>query len=59
MGWSNTSVSLRERAILGPADPVAVTSVVRRPGATDRISTMLKGGALVNDGTGLTAGTAR
>jgi NhaP-type Na+/H+ or K+/H+ antiporter len=43
MGWSNTSVSLWERAILGPADPVAVTSVVRRPGASDRISTMLKG----------------
>jgi Na+/H+ antiporter len=41
-------------AILGPTDPVAATSVLRRLGAPDRISTILEGEALVNDGTGLT-----
>jgi CPA1 family monovalent cation:H+ antiporter len=41
-------------AILGPTDPVAATSVLRRLGAPDRISTVLEGEALVNDGTGLT-----
>ena len=42
-------------AILAPTDPVAATSVLRRLGAPDRISTILEGEALVNDGTGLTA----
>jgi Na+/H+ antiporter len=41
-------------AILGPTDPVAATSVLRRLGAPDRISAILEGEALVNDGTGLT-----
>jgi CPA1 family monovalent cation:H+ antiporter len=41
-------------AILGPTDPIAATSVLRRLGAPDRISTILEGEALVNDGTGLT-----
>jgi monovalent cation/hydrogen antiporter len=41
-------------AILAPTDPVAATSVLRRVGAPDRISTILEGEALVNDGTGLT-----
>jgi CPA1 family monovalent cation:H+ antiporter len=42
-------------AILAPTDPIAATSVLRRLGAPDRISTILEGEALVNDGTGLTA----
>jgi Na+/H+ antiporter len=41
-------------AILGATDPVAATSVLRRLGAPDRISTVLEGESLVNDGTGLT-----
>jgi monovalent cation/hydrogen antiporter len=41
-------------AILGPTDPIAATSVLRRLGAPGRISTVLEGEALVNDGTGLT-----
>ena len=41
-------------AILGATDPVAATSVLRRVGAPDRISTILEGESLVNDGTGLT-----
>jgi Na+/H+ antiporter len=41
-------------AILGPTDPVSATSVLRRLGAPARISTILEGEALVNDGTGLT-----
>src|SRR6185437_2103141 len=41
-------------AILGATDPVAATSVLRRLGAPDRISTILEGESLVNDGTGLT-----
>jgi hypothetical protein len=41
-------------AILGPTDPVAATSVLRRVGAPDRLYTILEGEALVNDGTGLT-----
>jgi CPA1 family monovalent cation:H+ antiporter len=41
-------------AILGPTDPVAATSVLRRLGAPGRISTILEGESLVNDGTGLT-----
>jgi monovalent cation/hydrogen antiporter len=42
-------------AILAPTDPVAATSVLRRLGAPNRLSTILEGEALVNDGTGLTA----
>jgi CPA1 family monovalent cation:H+ antiporter len=41
-------------AILGATDPVAATSVLRRLNAPDRISTILEGESLVNDGTGLT-----
>ena len=41
-------------AILAATDPVAATSVLRRLGAPDRISTILEGESLVNDGTGLT-----
>jgi CPA1 family monovalent cation:H+ antiporter len=41
-------------AILSATDPVAATSVLRRLGAPDRISVILEGEALVNDGTGLT-----
>jgi monovalent cation/hydrogen antiporter len=41
-------------AILGATDPVAATSVLNRLGAPDRISTILEGESLVNDGTGLT-----
>ncbi len=41
-------------AILGPTDPVAATSVLRRVGAPDRTSTILEGEALVNDGSALT-----
>lgn len=41
-------------AILGATDPIAATSVLRRLGAPDRISTVLEGESLVNDATGLT-----
>src|SRR4051794_40505770 len=42
-------------AILGPTDPVAATSVIRRLGAPERMATLLEGESLVNDGSGLTA----
>ena len=51
IGWGPALVL---GAILGPTDPVAATSVLRRLGAPNRISTILEGEALVNDGTGLT-----
>jgi CPA1 family monovalent cation:H+ antiporter len=51
IGWGPAFVL---GAILGPTDPIAATSVLRRLGAPDRISTILEGEALVNDGTGLT-----
>jgi len=51
MGWGPALVL---GAILGATDPVAATSVLRRLGAPDRISTVLEGESLVNDGTGLT-----
>jgi Na+/H+ antiporter len=51
IGWGPALVL---GAILGPTDPVAATSVLRRLGASARISTILEGEALVNDGTGLT-----
>jgi Na+/H+ antiporter len=41
-------------AIVGPTDPVAATSVVRRLGASERIQTVLEGESLVNDATALT-----
>ncbi len=41
-------------AILGATDPVAATSVLRRLHAPNRISAILEGESLVNDGTGLT-----
>lgn len=40
-------------AVLGPTDPVAATAVAQRLGAPTRLSTVLQGEALVNDGTGL------
>ena len=51
VGWGPAVVL---GAVLGPTDPVVATSVLRRVGARDRISTILEGEALVNDGTGLT-----
>jgi CPA1 family monovalent cation:H+ antiporter len=42
-------------AILGPTDPVAATSVLERLGAPARLTAILEGESLVNDGTGLTA----
>jgi Na+/H+ antiporter len=51
IGWGSAIVL---GAILAPTDPVAATSVLRAAGAPDRISTILEGEALVNDGTGLT-----
>src|SRR5436305_6377115 len=51
LGWGSAIVL---GAILGPTDPVAATSVLRRAGAPDRVSTILEGESLVNDGTGLT-----
>jgi CPA1 family monovalent cation:H+ antiporter len=51
IGWGPALVL---GAILGPTDPIAATSVLRRLGAPDRISTVLEGESLVNDGTGLT-----
>lgn len=40
-------------AVLGPTDPVAATSIIRRLGAPQRITSILEGESLVNDGTGL------
>src|SRR5579871_2910604 len=51
IGWGPAFVL---GAILGATDPVAATSVLRRLGAPDRISTVLEGESLVNDATGLT-----
>lgn len=51
IGWGPAMVL---GAILGATDPVAATSVLRRVGAPARISTILEGESLVNDGTGLT-----
>src|SRR4051794_36677234 len=42
-------------AILGPTDPLAATAVFRRLGAPDRLTTIVEGEALVNDGTALVA----
>jgi Na+/H+ antiporter len=42
-------------AVLGPTDPVAATTIIRRLGAPGRIGTILEGESLVNDGTALTA----
>ena len=41
-------------AILAATDPVAATSLLRRLGAPDRISIILEGESVLNDGTGLT-----
>ena len=46
IGWGPALVL---GAILGPTDPIAATSVLRRLGAPDRISTILEGEALIND----------
>jgi Na+/H+ antiporter len=42
-------------AILGPTDPVAATTVIRRLGGPEQMATILEGESLVNDGSGLTA----
>jgi CPA1 family monovalent cation:H+ antiporter len=42
-------------AVVGPTDPVAATSVIRRLGVSGRVVTILQGEALVNDGTALVA----
>jgi Na+/H+ antiporter len=42
-------------AVLGPTDPVAATTIIRRLGAPTRIGTILEGESLINDATGLTA----
>lgn len=52
IGWGPAFVL---GAILGPTDPIAATSVLRRVGAPERVSTILEGEALVNDATALTA----
>jgi Na+/H+ antiporter len=42
-------------AIVGPTDPVAATALFRRLGLPDRLTTILEGEALMNDGTALVA----
>jgi Na+/H+ antiporter len=42
-------------AVLGPTDPVAATTIIRRLGAPGRLVTILEGESLANDATGLTA----
>lgn len=42
-------------AVLGPTDPVAATTIIRRLGAPGRIGTILEGESLANDATALTA----
>src|ERR671927_597204 len=42
-------------AILAPTDPVAAEAVFRRLGVPGRVSTIIEGESLVNDGTGLIA----
>jgi Na+/H+ antiporter len=42
-------------AILGPTDPVAAQAVFSRLGVPGRVSTIVEGESLVNDGTGLVA----
>ena len=42
-------------AIVSPTDPVAATAVFRRLGAPDRLTTVVEGESLVNDGTALVA----
>ena len=42
-------------AVVGPTDPVAATSVIRRLGVPERVATIIEGEALVNDGTALAA----
>lgn len=53
-GWGPSIVL---GAILGPTDPISAVSVLRRMGAPERLSTVLEGEALINDGTGLTVYT--
>ena len=52
LGWGPAFVL---GAVLGPTDPVAATSTIRRLGAPTRIATILEGESLVNDGTALVA----
>lgn len=52
IGWAPAVVL---GAVLGPTDPVAATSIIRRLGAPARIGTILEGESLVNDATALTA----
>src|SRR5918996_612647 len=42
-------------AILSPTDPVAAEAIFRRLGVPGRVSTIVGGESLVNDGTGLVA----
>lgn len=42
-------------AIVGPTDPVAATTVFRRIGIPERLTTILEGESLTNDGTALVA----
>src|SRR5919202_687257 len=42
-------------AILAPTDPVAAEAIFRRLGVPGRVSTIVEGESLVNDGTGLVA----
>src|SRR5215204_7041298 len=42
-------------AILAPTDPVAAEAIFRRLGVPERVSTIVGGESLVNDGTGLVA----
>jgi monovalent cation/hydrogen antiporter len=42
-------------AIISPTDPIAATTVFRRLGASQRLTTLVEGEALINDGTALVA----
>lgn len=51
LGWAPAFVL---GAVLSPTDPVAATAMLRRFGAPRRITTILEGESLVNDGVALT-----
>ncbi|MGH9066935.1 MAG: Na+/H+ antiporter [Acidimicrobiales bacterium] len=51
LGWAG---AFTLGAVVAPTDPVAATSVLKRLGAPTRITTIIEGESLVNDGVALT-----
>jgi len=52
-GWANWSIAFMFGSVISATDPVAVVSLLKEVGASKKLSTLIEGESLLNDGTAI------